>query len=287
MNRVVIRVDPTSCRPRSRSSTNERTSWVRAGSPPTRRRCGSTPISGSAGSGQSRAPWAWVARWHSDCWRPASVWSMSPPSSQPGRVCSTPATGARPTLTMRTRWPWLPSAREGPARLALDGQLEALRMLVDHRDQLSNQRVATVNRLHRLLAELTPGQAKKDIILLDRHQVGQLVRGDAAPGLAGDVARTNIGQDRFRLQRGRMEAMRCLKRRISDAVYRQLVADAQRVHGTGPGGHCGASQESSAAGSHPPTGTSDQPLPGPAETTRQPSPRPRKPEVKQPLKRAG
>ncbi len=27
----------------------------------------------------------------------------------------------------------------------------------------------------------------------------------------------------------RMEAMRCLKRRISDAVYRQLVADAQRA----------------------------------------------------------
>ncbi|WP_198664536.1 IS110 family transposase [Jiangella endophytica] len=45
--------------------------------------------------------------------------------------------------------------------LAPDGQLEALRMLVDHRDQLSNQRVATVNRLQRLLAELTPGNAKR------------------------------------------------------------------------------------------------------------------------------
>ncbi len=36
----------------------------------------------------------------------------------------------------------------------------------------------------------------------------------------------------------RMEAMRCLKRRISDAVYRQLVADAQRTEsqsGHGPG----------------------------------------------------
>ena len=44
----------------------------------------------------------------------------------------------------------------------------------------------------------------------------------------------------------RMEAMRCLKRRISDAVYRQLVADAHRLAGTGPGGHCGASQESRA-----------------------------------------
>ena len=42
----------------------------------------------------------------------------------------------------------------------------------------------------------------------------------------------------------RMEAMRCLKRRISDAIYRQLLADAQAVEETGPGGHCGATQES-------------------------------------------
>jgi transposase len=69
----------------------------------------------------------------------------------------------------------------------------------------------------------------------------------------------------------RAEAMRCLKRRISDALYRQLLADAraaeQAAAETGPGGHRGASHESSAAGSHPHTGTSDQPLPGPAPTT--------------------
>ena len=76
----------------------------------------------------------------------------------------------------------------------------------------------------------------------------------------------------------KLEALRCLKRRISDALYRQLVADAERVGildvgdapSTGPGGHCGATQESSAAGSHPLTGTSDQPLPGPAKPTLQP-----------------
>jgi hypothetical protein len=67
------------------------------------------------------------------------------------------------------------------------------------------------------------------------------------------------------------EAMRCLKRRISDALYRQLRTDARCVAATsvkaGPGGHRGASHKSSAAGSHPHTGTSDQPLPGPAPTT--------------------
>ena len=37
-----------------------------------------------------------------------------------------------------------------------------------------------------------------------------------------------------------MEAMRSLKRRLSDVVYRQVVDDAIRV-GTGPGRHRGAS----------------------------------------------
>jgi transposase len=68
-----------------------------------------------------------------------------------------------------------------------------------------------------------------------------------------------------------LEALRCLKRRLSDAIFRQLVADAEGVHrqsmNTGPGGQCGASQESSAAGSNPHTDASDQPLPGPAHTT--------------------
>jgi len=76
-----------------------------------------------------------------------------------------------------------------------------------------------------------------------------------------------------------LEAIRCLKRRISDVVYRQLVADAQRAAlttppeeiGTGPGGHCGATQESSAVDLPPRIDTSDQPLPGPAHPTLQPA----------------
>ncbi len=60
-----------------------------------------------------------------------------------------------------------------------------------------------------------------------------------------------------------MEAMRCLKRRLSDVVYRTMLDDTATALGTGPGGHRGASLTSSAAGSHPHTDTSDQPLPGP------------------------
>jgi transposase len=60
-----------------------------------------------------------------------------------------------------------------------------------------------------------------------------------------------------------MEALRCLKRRLSDVVYQQMRTDAKRL-AAGPGGHTGASSQSSAADSHPGIGTSDKSLPGPA-----------------------
>ena len=224
---------------------------------------------------------------------------------------------------------------EGLRVLKVDAELEALRMLTDRREALTRRRVQTVNRLQALLAELLPGQAKKDITtgqakamlagvrprdiagktrrriaadelaelvaveakikkadaelktmvlargsrLMDLRGVGPVV---AARVLAdvGDVARfadrnrfaswtgtapldaSSGEQNRHRLSRagnrrmnhmihiaaisqlrldsdGRayyrrkraegkkpMEAIRCLKRRISDAIYRQLVADA-------------------------------------------------------------
>lgn len=263
--------------------------------------------------------------------------------------------------------------------LAVDGELESLRMLVERRESLTRRRVQTVDRLHALLAELLPGQARKDLTtgqakrmlaavrprdiagktrrriaveelaelvaveakikkataeltalvlargshLMDLPGVGPVV---AARVLAdvGDVNRfadrnrfaswtgtapldaSSGEQTRHRLSRagdrrvnhmihiaaisqirldtdGRayylrkraqgkrpLEAIRCLKRRISDAIFRQLVADAAAPPDdvrAGPGGHRGATQESSAAGSHPHTDTSDQPLPGPAPTT--------------------
>ena len=264
--------------------------------------------------------------------------------------------------------------------LSYDSELEALRMLVDRREELTRARIQTVNRLQRLLSELTPGKAKKNITApqaktilagvrprdlagrtrrrLAVEQLGELVALDkkitastkelkamvlardstlmdltgvgpvvAARFLAdvGDVTRfadrnrfaswtgtapldaSSGEQIRHRLSRagnrranhmihiaaacqiridspGRayyrrklaagktpMEAMRCLKRRISDAIYRRLVADAQIAAAAdvdaGPGGHRGASLQSSAASFHPHTGTSDQPQPGPAPET--------------------
>jgi transposase len=62
-----------------------------------------------------------------------------------------------------------------------------------------------------------------------------------------------------------MEAMRALKRRLSNVVYQRMATDAQRVR-TGPRGHTGATLQSSAASSIPTAGTSDKPHPGPART---------------------
>jgi hypothetical protein len=68
-----------------------------------------------------------------------------------------------------------------------------------------------------------------------------------------------------------LEAIRCLKSRIGDATYRQLLDDASRAAGTGPGGHCGATLQSSAVDRPPHIDTSDQPLPGPARKTLRPT----------------
>ena len=47
--------------------------------------------------------------------------------------------------------------------LRVDGELQAMRMLTDRREALTRRRVQTVGRLQALLAELLPGQAKRDI----------------------------------------------------------------------------------------------------------------------------
>ena len=211
-------------------------------------------------------------------------------------------------------------------------------MLCDRREELTRLRVQTVNRLQRLLAELVPGQAKKDLTALQAKAIlascalatspGKTRRRIAAEELAdlvaveakmkkataelkvlvkargsrlmdlpgvgpvvaartladvGDIARfadrnrfaswtgtapldaSSGEQNRHRLSRAgnrrmnhmihiaaisqirldtegrayyrrklaagktKLEALRCLKRRISDALYRQLLADAERA----------------------------------------------------------
>jgi transposase len=67
------------------------------------------------------------------------------------------------------------------------------------------------------------------------------------------------------------EALRCLKRRISDAIFTRLQADARQgavATAKGPGGQPGNDSDSSAAGSHPEHQLFGQATPGPATTLR-------------------
>jgi transposase len=60
------------------------------------------------------------------------------------------------------------------------------------------------------------------------------------------------GRDYYRRKRAEgknhKEALRCLKRRLSDSVYRHMQRDAREALGAGPEGHSGAALSSCAAG---------------------------------------
>ena len=249
--------------------------------------------------------------------------------------------------------------------------------MIDRRDELGVSRTQTVNRIHRLLLELLPGGAKKnlsaaqaktllagvrprdvagktrrrlaanyiaELVAIDKRiksadvELHELIEvagssllelyGVGPSGAArllgdvGDISRfadrgrfaswngtapldaSSGDQNRHRLSRAgnrrinrvlhimaltelrqggegrryfdrkvaggktKMEAMRCLKRRLSNIVFARMKADARRIAeagGAGPGGQPGATLQSSAADSHPDIGTSDQSLPGPAK----------------------
>jgi len=64
------------------------------------------------------------------------------------------------------------------------------------------------------------------------------------------------------------EALRCLKRRISDAIYARLRADARNG---GPGGQPGNDTDSSVTGSHPEHRFFGQATPGPEPSLRVPA----------------
>ncbi len=80
------------------------------------------------------------------------------------------------------------------------------------------------------------------------------------------------GQDYYRRKRDQgkthLEALRCLKRRLSDAVYRCLMDD---LAAGSPGGQVGASLQSSATDLIPMASTSEQSLPGLAHDLRRTS----------------
>ncbi|MGA8045974.1 MAG: IS110 family transposase [Dermatophilaceae bacterium] len=96
--------------------------------------------------------------------------------------------------------------------LSYDAELEALRMLSDRREELGRARVQTVNRLHRLLAELTPGKAKKDI-----------TTGQAKAILASVRPRDVVGKTRRRLAAEQLSELVVIEKKTKE-INKELKA---------------------------------------------------------------
>jgi transposase len=152
--------------------------------------------------------------------------------------------------------------------LAPDGELEALRVLVDHRDQLTNQRVATVNRLHALLAELTPGQAKKDITALQAKAI-----------LAGVRPRDVAGKTRRRVAADELATLMAIEKKVKaltieiKAIVKERGSHRWTSPGSGPSSPP-ASWPMSATWPGSPTATGSPPGPAPRPWTPPPVSRP-------------
>jgi transposase len=113
--------------------------------------------------------------------------------------------------------------------LALDPQLEALRMLADRRQELARQRTQAGNRLQRLLAELTPGTAKKDITTLQAKAILDSVR-----------QRDLVGKTRRRLAAEQLSDLVAIEKRIKSltkelkAMVKESGSTLMELPGVGP-----------------------------------------------------
>ena len=114
-------------------------------------------------------------------------------------------------------------------RVKVDPDLVVLGMLADRRDELGRARTQTINRLHRVLLELSPGGAKK---FLSAHQARALI--------TTIKPRDPIGKTRRRLAVEMVSELETIDRKIkaADQELRQLVTDRgstlMGLHGIGP-----------------------------------------------------
>ncbi len=114
--------------------------------------------------------------------------------------------------------------------LAADGELEALRMLCDRREELTRLRVQTVNRLQRLLAELLPGQGKKD------HLTSPQAKAMLATVRPRDIA----GKTRRRIAADELADLVAVEAKVKKATAELKAIVTARgsklmdIHGVGP-----------------------------------------------------
>ena len=130
-------------------------------------------------------------------------------------------------------------------------------MLTDRREELTRQRVQTVNRLQRLLSELTPGKAKKDLTALQAKAI-----------LASVRPRDLAGKTRRRLAAEQLTDLVAVDKKIK-ALTKELKAmviargsTLMDLRGVGPSWPPGC-WPMSATWPGSPTGTGSRPGPAP------------------------
>jgi transposase len=115
--------------------------------------------------------------------------------------------------------------------VAPDGELEALRMLTDRRDELAGLRVQIVNRLQRLLSELLPGQRKKDLSALQAKAMLATVR---PRDIAGKTRRRMATEELADLVTVDKK-LKKIKAELKAAVH-DRGSTLMNIHGIGPAG---------------------------------------------------
>src|SRR4029450_2556783 len=73
------------------------------------------------------------------------------------------ATAARATPTTRSRWRSPPGALPQPRQVGGEAQAVVLQLLTKRCQDLVAARTQTINRLHRLLMDLVPGGARRNL----------------------------------------------------------------------------------------------------------------------------
>ena len=102
------------------------------------------------------------------------------------------------------------------------------------------------------------------------HRINRVLHIMAVVQLRHDTEGRAYYRQKLAAGKTSMEAMRCLKRRLSDIVYRQMSHDARRL-AAGPGGQVGATPDSGAADLIPTASTLDQSLPEPTNPEDKPA----------------